>query len=490
MTPVVFSLILVGLFSIITYGLSIVGMRKTSSLKTFAIGKGDMSPYLAGITMAASIASTATFVINPGFVYVDGLSAWAHYGLGAMLGLVTALLVLSGGFQKLGKRLKAVTLPDFVRKRYQSRPLGMLFAAMTLFYVCFIVLILSGSALIVQQLFGLGYHVSLVCLLLFVFGYVLMGGTYAHAYTNAMQGIMMMGIALVVFFSGAEHLGPGFFDRLAEVSASYASWMNPESGLYNDFFSVFASSFLITFALMLQPHIITKVLYLKEDKRDLRSFLVVTIVASIVFSLMLFVGFYARLDGLEVPRQDAVVVTYLAEAFNPWVVAFIFVSLLAAGMSTLDGILVSISSVVVADLVLAGKGDDDARASKGLAWSRYVLVAIGLFALALSWDPPQRLGLFAQQGVYALVAASAAPIVLGILRPRFTQPAAVGALAFFAVGLHFTLRFGFGVMNPSVSASWAILASLGVGLLLSLRAPEGAATARLGASVLPGAKRA
>lgn len=488
MTPFAFSLILVGLFALVTYGLSIVGMRKTSSLKTFALGKGDMSPYLAGITMAASIASTATFVINPGFVYVDGLSAWAHYGLGAMLGLVTALLVLSGGFQKLGKRLQAVTLPDFVRKRYDSRPLGMAFAAMTLFYVCFIVLILSGSALIVQQLFGLSYHLSLVCLLLFVFGYVLMGGTYAHAYTNALQGIMMMGIAVLVFLAGAEHLGAGFFDKLAAVSSSYASWTNPQSDLYHDFFSVFVSSFLITFALMLQPHILTKVLYLKEDKRDLRSFLVVTIVASVVFSLMLFVGFYARLDGLEVARQDAVVVTYLADAFNPYLVAFIFVSLLAAGMSTLDGILVSISSVVVADLFLGKSAEDEERAKKGLAWSRYVLVVLGLVALALSWDPPQRLGLFAQQGVYALVAASSAPLVLGILRPSFCQPAAVGALSFFAVALHFALRFGFDVVNPSVSASWAILASIGVGLLLSLRAPRVAEAART-SGVFPAAKR-
>jgi hypothetical protein len=49
-------------------------MRKTSNLRSFAIGSGDMSPVLVGITLSSSVASTATLVINPGFVYTDGLS--------------------------------------------------------------------------------------------------------------------------------------------------------------------------------------------------------------------------------------------------------------------------------------------------------------------------------------------------------------------------------------------------------------------------------
>lgn len=471
MSAQTFSWLLCGAFALLTYGLSVVGMRQTTSLRTFAIGRGDMSPWLAGVTMAASVASTATFVINPGFVYRDGLAAWAHYGLAAMLGLITALLLLSSGFQRIGKKLQVVTLPDFVRKRYGSPLLGRIFALMTLFYISFIVLILSGSALILQQLFGLGYHSALVLLLLFVFGYVLMGGTYAHAYTNAMQGLMMVGIALWVFGAGSEHLGDGFFDRLDAISPAYGAWLNPESDLYHDVFSVFVSSFLITFALMLQPHILTKLLYLKEEPRDLRIFLGVTIAVSLVFSLMLFVGFYARLDGFVSDRQDAVVVQYLPTLFSPHAVALIFVCLLAAGLSTLDGILVAISSVVVADFLQAGQTTDEGEAAqKALSQSRIVLVVVGLIALGLSWSPPARLGLFAQQGVYALVAASAAPMVLGILRPGFQSPRWVLGLSGGAVALHFALRVGLGIANPGVTASVAILCSVGAGLVYSLRA--------------------
>jgi SSS family solute:Na+ symporter/sodium/pantothenate symporter len=465
MSATTFAMGLLTIYALATLGLSVMGMRKTTGLKSFALGKGDMSPVLVGITMAASIASTATFVINPGFVYMDGLSAWAHYGVGAMAGLICALLVLSRGFQKIGKQVSALTLPDWVRKHFKSRALGTLFAAMTLLYVSFIVLILSGSALILVGLFGMDYHWALVCLVVFCFSYVLLGGTYAHAYTNALQGVLMLGVALLVFFAGAKHLGSGFFDRLETAGAGLSAAFNPHSALYHDFFSVFGASFVITFALMLQPHILTKLLYLKEDKKKLNVFLGVSIAASLVFSLMLFVGFYARLDGLEIASLDKVVVTWIPHAFSPLLASFIFVTLLAAGMSTLDGILVAISTVVVQDLVLAHGKSDGALQKHGLNLSRLVLVALGLISLAIAWDPPKSLGLFAQEGVYGLVAASAVPMVVGILKPDFVRPTVVGGLALLSVVGHFVGRHIFDIANPGVTAGWAVIVGVGLGLL-------------------------
>jgi SSS family solute:Na+ symporter/sodium/pantothenate symporter len=476
MNGTTFAILLCALYGALTLGLSWLGMRKTADLRSFAVGKGDMSPVLVGVTMASSIASTATFVINPGFVYKDGLSAWAHYGLAAMAGLACALVLLSRGFHKIGARTQAVTLPDWIKKRYDSPALGVGFALLSLLYITFIVLILAGSALIVSQLFDVSYHLSLVGILLFTFSYVLMGGTYAHAYTNAFQGGLMGLISVGVFVVGMSRIGLDFGGALSGVQsagAHFASWTNPDSSLYYDVFSVFISAFVVTAALMLQPHILTKVLYLKKE-RDLNRFLVVAVGTSVVFSLMLFIGFFARFDGLAIAAQDKVVIGYVAQTFPPLVTSFVLVTLLAAGMSTLDGILVSISTVVVKDLVLPLRArgrrsdevsDDDQR--RALGWSRYTLVAIGLVSLALAWDPPKLLGLFAQQGVYGLVAASAAPLLLGILRPSFSRPRTVGALALLGVGIHFALKLGADVQNPGVSAAWGILVSVGLGFALA-----------------------
>ena len=89
-------------YALLVYWLSFIGMRRTSSVEGFSIGNKDMSPYVVGITLAASIASTATFVINPGFVYQHGLAAYLHFGVAGSLGILCAFLVLTRGFLRLG----------------------------------------------------------------------------------------------------------------------------------------------------------------------------------------------------------------------------------------------------------------------------------------------------------------------------------------------------------------------------------------------------
>ncbi len=435
-------------------------MRRTKDIKGFAIGNKDMSPIVIGFTLAASIASTATFVINPGFVYVDGLSAFLHYGIAASLGILCAFVVLTKGFLKLGETHQALTIPEWIYHRYQSRQLSLFFALINLLSITFVVLILVGCSLLMTGLFPLEQKQALVVILVFVFAYVLMGGTYAHAYTNTLQGVMMLFIALFLFVQGLKYIDEGFISSLTAVSKNYAAIYNPESRLYNGFFSVFVSGFVVTFALMLQPHILTKVLYLRSDK-DIKKFIATTVVVGFFFSLILAVGFYARFAGLEISSQDTVVRDYLLFEFGrseigKYILTFIFLTLLAAGMSTLDGILVSLSAMVINDIVTPMFG----RLDSALMWSRILLVAVGLIALFLAWNPPALIGLFAQKGVYGLAAASAAPILFGVLFKNTLPAFWVGTAAMLGLLIHLGLNLVGGVANPAVSATMAIFVSV------------------------------
>lgn len=460
MTPELFKYLLTGGYVALVFYLSWVGMRRTRDIRGFSIGNKDMHPVVIGITLAASIASTATFVINPGFVYVHGLSAYIHYGVAGSLGILAAFLVLTRGFLRLGEAQGALTIPQWIYGRYHNRGFSLFFACINLLSVTFVVLILVGCSLLVTGLFPLEQKTALVLVLLFVFSYVLMGGTYAHAYTNTLQGVMMLVISLALFVHGWQYFGGDPLAALARVGEDYAAPFNPSSDLYSGFFPAFASGFIVTFALMLQPHILTKVLYLRSE-RDIGTFIGTTVVVGTIFTLMLMIGFYARLSGLEVDAQDTVVREYLLRefsdsAFGPYLLVLIFVSLLAAGMSTLDGILVSLSAMVVNDLATPLLGPR----RNALALSRWVLVAVGLVGLALAWNPPPLIGLFAQKGVYGLAAASAVPVLFGVLVRRAFPLWVAGGAAAIGLGLHLLLNLPGWVPNPAVSASYAILLSL------------------------------
>lgn len=453
---------LLALYLGVVYWLSIVGMRKTKTLAGFSVGNKDMGPVLVGVVMASSIASTATFVINPGFVYTHGLSALVHYGVAAQAGVALGLVMVCKGFRRVGEEHACLTIPDWIRARFGSPALALFFALINLLSIAFVVLIMVGCAILVGQLVGLSYVASLVAVLLVVFSYVLMGGTYAHAYTNAVQGVLMAVVAVVLFASGLHELDGGLMPALREVSTDYAAIVNPGSSLYGSVFAVFVSAFVVTFALMMQPHILTKVLYLRSD-RDVNRFLVTSIGVGAIYSLCLFAGLWARLGGLEIPAeaQDTVVARYVAEAFGSGVsgsvlATVIMVALLAAGMSTLDGILVALSAMVTHDIYLRLRPQD---AEGGLKLSRYVLVAVGLVAFALALDPPKLVGLFAQKGVYGIAAASFVPIVLGVVVRGEVSARVVGAAAVTGLVLHLVLHLAMGVENPAVSACWAIFAS-------------------------------
>ncbi|MAQ18147.1 MAG: sodium:solute symporter [Sandaracinus sp.] len=458
-----------GVYLVVTTALAVRGMKRTTSMKSFAVG-GDMGPVLVGITLAASIASTATFVINPGFVWRSGLAALIHFGVAGTAGVFFGLVLLSRGFRRLGEKYQALTLPHWVGARFESKGMRTYFAGLNLILaVCFVVLIVKGSALVMQATLGLGYITSVIVVVGFVFSYILLGGTYAHAYTNALQGSIMLLVALALAASGLHLFADGgisgFFAALEAQDPNLTKVVNPgaESWLFDSTFEVFACGFIVSYGLVCQPHILLKALYLRSEK-DLRRYLVVGAVVGVIFAAVLVVGLYARVAFPDADiAQDAVVPYYIANTFAGPAGALISVALLAAGMSTMDGILVSASTIAGNDLVLGlMKPMDEETSSKvALKASRLILVAMGAGSFALALNPPQLVGLFAQAGVYGLVAASAAPMTFGIFYAR-TPRAGAFAAAVVGPAVHFVLHLLLGVANPAVSATYGVLASTAV----------------------------
>lgn len=458
---------LFGLYLVGTSWLAWLGHKKTDDLESFAVGKGDMSPWVVGVTLAASIASAATFVLNPGLVYVFGLSALFHLGVAAALGVIVGLFVLSFGFRRIGAKVNALTLPQWMGERYGSRAMTVMFAALNLLSLTFMVLIVAGLAIVMEATLGLTQTASVLLIIGFVFSYIFLGGTYAHAYTNTLQGVIMVIIASILVASGFDTLHGGWasiVQRLEAISPALTAMQSSTAPLYGSTFSIWVSGFVIGFALCCQPHILTKALYVRSD-REVAAYLGVTTVISLVFTALLLIGLYARLGDIPpsafldattgVPRADAVVTVYIQHAFGPELRAFIAVALLAAGMSTLDGILVALSTIAANDLYLELGRDrwlrelsPAARSKSAHRASQVLLIALGLATLVISLDPPALISIFGQIGVFAIAAASAPPIFFGIFAPRLP-----GKVALTAAGVSTAVYVVLSVWARAASAS-------------------------------------
>ncbi|MCA9550702.1 MAG: sodium:solute symporter family protein [Myxococcales bacterium] len=492
-----------GVYAVATAGLALRGMSRTKSLSGFALGNGDLGPVITGITLAAAIASTATFVINPGFVYKSGLAALLHFGVASFSGVVVGLVLFSKGFRRLGMEGRVLTLPQWVGARYGHSAMRTYFAVLNLVLsIAFVVLIVKGSALVMQHTLGTTYVVSLVIIVGFVFSYILMGGTYAHVYTNALQGALMVAVAILIVGSGLSLFSDGvgaFFSQLAAQDPNLVKPLNPEAPLFDSAWGVLVCGFVVGVGLVAQPHILTKSMYLRSD-RDVNRYLIIASSVWLIFTMILMAGMYARIRYPDIVRQDEVMAIYLARSFSPITGVLISVALLAAGMSTLDGILVSASTIAANDVFLGALGQrllgdktEEERHAVALKASRYIIVAMGVVSFVVALDPPKLVGIFAQVGIYGLVAASLAPIAGGIFVKELASrdvflAALVGPLVHFA---HYgVVVWGQGkVLNPAISATSGILSALGLLTVLTLARRYGALSpARAATGDAPGAR--
>jgi SSS family solute:Na+ symporter/sodium/pantothenate symporter len=419
------------------------GRRSGGDARGFAIGSGAMSPWVAGMTLGACLASSATFVLFPGFVYADGLPALIGFTLPLVAGIAVGLLVLGPRFQEIGARSGALTLPHWLGARYDSPLLRRTFSALNVLNVAYLVLITVGCGYVMERALGLPYAWSVVGIVAFVFAYTGLGGAWAHAFTNTLQGAVMLVVAVVVFASGLGIWADG------TVGAALASsgWTAPGSPLFSTAWEVWLVPFVMGAALSSQPHLLTKALYV-ADRRALAQTTAIGTVTFAVFSLVLFAGVYARVGLPAGVPQDQVMAEFLLVAF-PWepLGALVSVAILAASMSTMDGLLVAISASVAGDL-LPGRG--------GVGLNRLVLLALAGATLAMALTPPKLVLILGQLGVYGLVAAGAGPLLAGLfLRgPLRAGPALASAAA--ALAVHFSLALGGLTPNPGVSAALAL----------------------------------
>ena len=462
-----------------------LGFKKTRDFGSFAIGSGDMSPLVVGITLAASTASASTFIINPGFVYVDGWAAWMHLAGSVYLGFVGMLILLSFRFRRIGAASQALTIPDWIGKRYSSKNFALYFSIVNLFSFAFIVLLVGGISIVMQKLLQVNNETALMITLVFVTAYVFLGGTYAHVYTNVFQGSLMILVTLMVVYSGLVIMlksDPPFWQQVAAIDPNLVKLVNPESKLYNDFFSIYVSGFLIGAALVCQPHILTKALYVKSDQA-VKRYIGVFGIGFFLFLLLLLVGFWARVavpaEALMDPttgafRQDLVMTVYLQQVFPDWVFTLISIVLLAAAMSTLDGLLVGISTITANDFVLnlmnrfgAGKRSPEAQMRIAYRASHLVLILLAVSVYFVNLHPPKLLGIFGQTGVYGLVLATVPPLLMGVLFEKVSM-ALVWIASLVAIGIHFGLFFygttlfpesGLAFGNPGLTGAIALLLS-------------------------------
>jgi len=466
------------------------GAGQTKEMDDYALGSMLFSPTAVGLSLAASITSAATFIINPGFVALYGFGGVIAMGLALPLATLGSLILFTKGFRNYGASVKALSMADWIRKMYNSERFGIFFGFLSLLLITFIVLICVGLVKVIASTLNLPEFYTLLGIVVFIFGYMMYGGANSMVYTNTIQAVLMVIVAFILLGSGYEHFSngvSGFVDKLNAIDPKLTQLTNDSSFLFRDYFEILVAPFIVGIAIVCQPHILTKSLLLNSEE-DVNRYLTVGILAQFLFFLVVIAGLYARIsfgdltvNGEPLP-MDGIVSAYVVKEFTVVVALIVVMGLISAGISTLESLIQSLSTSITNDIIepLAGKKffEKDVWGLPGkLVCNRVVIVVMAIVTVFLSWqqivNPKLSVGIFAQNGVYAYFSAAFVPILIGMFFKNVPKAAPIWA-SIVAVIVHFTvyyaqIRVPFSEAdgeNPGVAAAVAIVSAVLVGFTI------------------------
>lgn len=476
---VTYMTVLLVLYALVILFFVIRGALKAKSITDYAIGNIGFPPWVVGLSLAASMTSAATFIINPGFIALYGISGVLSFGLAFPIAAIISLVVLTKGFAKYGNTIKATTMAQWMGNRFDNKKYAFFFGVLALLLITFIVLINVGITQVIAKSLNVDPFYVLLGLTVFVFGYMMFGGANSMVYTNTVQAMIMFVVAIILITSGTEFFADGidgFFAQLNSIDPNLTKTTNKESFLFRDYFEIIVAQIIIGVAVVCQPHIITKSLLLKSDKQ-INAYLTTGIAVMIVFFLVVVTGLYARIlfPDLTVNGQplkmDEIIPTYVISKFSVGIGMVIVVGLISAGLSTLESLIQSLSVTVTSDILEPVFKNSVTK--RNVFINKMVIIILAVVSFLLSWQqiksPDVSVAIFAQNGVYAYFAAAFVPVLFGTFLKNVPTTAVVWA-SITALVVHFGVYYGrIGpymqepVNNPGISAAFGITASLIVG---------------------------
>ena len=474
-------IILLTIFLALMTGIGIWGMKKTKTLGDFFLGSRTLGPWVSAVAYGTTYFSAAIFI---GFAGTQGwqfgLNAlWIALG-NALIGAGLAWLVLARRTRRMTQNLDAMTMPEFLQERYEAKHLKPLAASVIFFFLLpYSASVFKGLGHLFEAVFGIPYDAALLIMIVFTGVYLILGGYFAIALADFIQGtIMFVGAAVMVMVIAGK--GGGLVEMIGKAAEAYKLHIPPER--QPTALTIASLVFMTSFGTWGLPQMTQKFYAIKNEKVISKAMIVTTI-----FALM--IGFTAYTTGAfshvfftpqTIPQNasgailyDQIIPTLLTSQLTgnlQILLAVILLLILSASMSTLSSLVLVSSSSVAIDLyparVDAKTGKDRSVAMMRFLSAIFIVISyfisrfqfsIIVYLMSLSW------------GVVS--GAFAAPYILGLYSKRVTKAGAYAGLI-TGVATMITLFFCLGASKSPLAASISILLPfIVVGVVSALTSP-------------------
>ncbi|QOR68708.1 sodium:solute symporter family protein [Cytobacillus suaedae] len=384
---------------------------KQTSMESYFLGERKLGGFVSALSYSATTYSAFMLVGLAGLTYKGGVGA---YGFEIIYFMGVSLVAIFGPrFWLVGKKYGYVTPSEMLGDRYQNKKVASIVAiASCIFLIPYSAVQLAGVGYLLSGVtnnaipFTTGVIIATVLAIVFSF----IAGIRSVAWTDSLQALVMIITATIVVMLIVNGLGGvgGFFTALETKHPEFLTV--PGNGFFS--FLTFLGLTVPWFFFSISNPQVSQRLFMPNSLGSLKRMLMGFLIFGFIYTIVSVVwGFSALVmfPGLE--NADLATPMILSSELVPPVLgAIVMVGIMAAAISTIDSILLTLSSIFARDVY--GNLSKQSNDQRQLLVGKFVIPVIAILAF-----------LFAQMNV-SLIAVLSVASSAGLL---VTVPALIGA---------------------------------------------------------------
>jgi sodium/proline symporter len=442
-------------YLLLTMALGLWQARRTRSQSDFVLGSSKLPGWMLALSERATGESAWLLLGLTGFIYAQGISGiWT--GVGCLLGISTAWVVLARKFRAEAARYNAMTMPEYFSAKFPQKA-NTIRALSTLIIVFFFVFYVgaqfAGAGKTILTTFGLDPLWGMLIAAAVILVYATVGGFISVVAVDTFQSILMITtlvvtpmIMLVKIFSSRIDIGaalaaagPGFDSLTGGLTGFGAGLL-----IFNNlawFFGYLGG----------QPQLNARFMRMKDDRNVKigRNIGVAWTVAAYSGVVVIGMGAAVLFGPGAVKDPEMILPHLLTRLFPAWLAAILLAGAVAAMISTAQSMLLvaasSVSQDVYGGIIKKGKVAD----RKVLNVSRLATLAIGILGVALALTTSDLI-YYIVSYAWAGIGCSFAPaVLLSFYWDRFSS---MGVVTSLVAGLFTTVLWIVTGLEKSVTA--------------------------------------
>ncbi len=320
----------------------------------YLAGRG-MSIFILFLTLYASQYSGVTMVGCAGKAYRDGYRFLVSVSF--MMSVIGAYLLYAPKLYRLSRKYNFITTGDYFTHRYGRSSLKLITSLIFIFALgSYILTNLKAVGYIVESSTGgtIPFSWGIIAMALIMVVYETLGGMRSVAWTDAIQGILLLlGCIFIFAVVVYQYGGLGFVSvKVRDIHPEF--WKPPDLEQKRLWLSTLI---IVFFGIPLYPHAIQRIYAARNEKTLARSFIIMIFMPLFTTLLMVIIGIIGTVQftGLDKGESERVVLLLLADIANQipkiGIILVLFMcAAVAAIMSTVDSALLSISSSFTQDV--------------------------------------------------------------------------------------------------------------------------------------------